>query len=196
MDLQTMIGKRRGYAGGRSYDFANRKKGQPGSMLQKFFIDQLKDIYWAEQHLIKALTKLAKAATTEEVRMAFETHRQETEEHVERLKRVFEMLGRNAQGKTCEAMEGLLKEGETIMEETEEDSVTRDVALIIAAQKVEHYEIATYGGLVELALTMGLNQVAEVLETTLQEEHEADAKLTAIAESHINWEAEQEAGKN
>lgn len=196
MDLQTMIGKRRGYAGGKSYDFASRKKGQPGSMLQKFFIDQLKDIYWAEQHLIKTLNKLAKAATTEEVRTAFETHRQETEEHVERLKRIFEMMGRNVQGKTCEAMEGLIKEGETIMEETEEDSMTRDVALIIAAQKVEHYEIATYGGLVELALTMGLDQVAEILETTLQEEYEADSKLTAIAESHINWEAEQEAGKN
>ena len=152
----------------------------------------LKDMYWAEKHLVKALAKMQKAATTEELQQAFEDHRAVTEEHATKLEQVFEMMGKKPQAKKCEAMEGLIKEGESIIEETEEGTATRDAALIIAAQKVEHYEIASYGGLVQLANTMQENEAAKVLEQILQEEKDADVLLTEIAENDINWEAEQE----
>ncbi len=165
-------------------------------LLEKFFIDELKDIYWAEKHLVKALARLKKAATTEELQQAFEDHTAATEEHVTRLEQVFEMFGKKPQAKKCEAMDGLTREAEEIVDETEDGSMTRDVALIIAAQKVEHYEIATYGGLVQLANTMNLGEVAEILEQTLQEEKDTDQLLTYIAENDINLEAEMEgAGK-
>ncbi len=160
--------------------------------LETFFMDALKDIYWAEKHLTKALPKMKKAATSEALQNAFEEHLTQTEEHVSRLEQVFEMLGKKAQAKKCEAMEGLLKEGDSIVEETEEGSLTRDAAIIMAAQKVEHYEIASYGGLVTLAKTMGLNEVAGILHQTLEEEKETDEGLTSIAENDINWEAEEE----
>jgi ferritin-like metal-binding protein YciE len=160
--------------------------------LGKFFLDSLKDIYWAEKHLTKALPKMQKAATTEELQNAIGEHLTQTEEHVTRLEQVFEIIGEKAQAKKCDAMEGLLKEGDSIVEETEEGSMTRDVGIIMAAQKVEHYEIATYGGLVTLAKTMGLDEAAEILVQTLQEEKDADELLTEIAENDINWEAEQE----
>lgn len=162
------------------------------TQLEKFFTDALKDIYWAEKALLKALPKLQKAATTEQLQEAIEEHIGQTEGHVERLEQVFDMLGKKAQGKKCEAMEGLIKEGDSIVEETEDGSMTRDVALIMAAQKVEHYEIATYGGLVQIANTMGLSEVADVLEQTLEEEKETDANLTEIAENNINFEADSE----
>jgi len=161
-------------------------------MLEKFFIDELKDIYWAEKHLVKALKKLKKAATTEELQQAFEDHGAATEEHISRLEQVFEMFGTKAQAKKCEAMEGLSKEADTIVEDTEAGTMTRDVGLIIAAQKVEHYEIATYGSLVQLANTMNLPKIAEILEQTLQEEKDTDELLSYIAENDINVEAEME----
>ena len=165
---------------------------QGNSQLEKFFTDSLKDIYWAEKALTKALPKMQKAATTSELQMAIEEHLGQTMEQVSRLEQVFEILGEKAQGKKCEAMEGLIKEGESIIDETEDGSMTRDVGIIMAAQKVEHYEIATYGGLVSLAQTLGNDEVAEILSTTLEEEKQTDENLTEIAENNINWEAEQE----
>lgn len=170
----------------------NASHGKGNSQLEKYFTDALKDIYWAEKHLLKALPKLQKAATTEELQSAVETHIEQTEEQVARLEQVFSLMGKKAQAKKCDAMEGLVKEGETAVKETEDGSMTRDVAIIIACQKVEHYEIASYGGLVQLATTMGNDEVADLLNQTLEEEKETDANLTAIAENNINWEAETE----
>jgi ferritin-like metal-binding protein YciE len=161
-------------------------------LLEKFFVDMLKDMYWAEQHLLKALPKMKDAATTEELQEAFEDHLLETQKHVSRLEKVFSIIGQKAEGKKCDAMEGLVKEAENIISETQEGTMTRDAALIIAAQKVEHYEIATYGGLVQLAITMGLHKAADILDQTLIEEFECDSLLTDIAESSINMEADQE----
>lgn len=166
--------------------------GANNTQLETFFIDSLKDIYWAEKHLMKALPKMEKAATTDELKEAINEHLAQTEEHVSRLEQVFEMLDRKPQAKRCEAMEGLIKEGESIVEETEDGSMTRDAAIIIASQKIEHYEIATYGGLVQLARTMGQEDIAGILEETLEEEKQTDLNLTEIAENSINWAAEQE----
>jgi|SRR5687767_15356400 len=166
--------------------------GEPHSQLEKFFTDSLKDIYWAEKHLTKALPKMQKAATTEELKSAIEEHLTQTQEHVTRLEQVFELFGKKAQAKKCDAMEGLIKEGESVLEETEPGSMTRDAGIIMAAQKVEHYEIATYGTLVQLAKTLGKEEAAEILHTTLDEEKQTDENLTAIAEGGINWEAELE----
>ena len=165
---------------------------QGSSQLEKFFEDQLKDIYWAEKHLTKALPKMQKAATTEELKQAIEDHLAQTEEQVSRLEQVFEIMGKKAQAKKCDGMEGLVKEGESVVEETEEGSMTRDAGIIVSAQKVEHYEISAYGSLVQLAKTLGQDEVAEILQTTLDEEKETDELLTSIAENNINWEAEQE----
>lgn len=172
---------------------AGTAAAQGNAELEKFFVDALKDIYWAEKALTKALPKMQKAATTQELKDAIETHAEQTQEHVTRLEEVFELLGKRAQAKKCEAMEGLIREAESIMEETEKGSMTRDVAIIAAAQKVEHYEIATYGTLATLAKTMGHDDIAELLNTTLEEEKETDGDLTVIAENDINWSAEQEA---
>lgn len=171
---------------------SGKKKNAGSEQLEEFFIDALKDIYWAEKHLTKALPKMQKAATTSQLQSAIKEHIGQTEEHISRLEQVFEMLGKKAQAKKCDAMEGLIKEGESIVEETEEGSLTRDVAIIMAAQKVEHYEIATYGGLAQLAMTMGYDEVSAVLAQTLEEEKQTDANLTAIAENNLNWEADQE----
>lgn len=165
-----------------------------GAELEKFFYDSLKDIYWAEKHLTKAIPKMMRAATNEGLIAALEEHLDVTEGHIERLEQIFELLGKKAQAKKCEAMEGLTREAESIMEETEDGTATRDVAIIIAAQKVEHYEIATYGGLAQLAKTMGLDEIKELLGQTLAEEKEADEALTSIAETDINMQAEEEEG--
>lgn len=162
------------------------------SLLERFFVDQLKDIYYAEQQLIKALPEMQKACTTEELEDAFEDHLKQTERHVKRLEKVFHLLDQRPEGKKCEAIEGLIKEAKSIISETKEGSMTRDAALIIAAQKIEHYEIATYGGLVQLAITMKLHRAAETLDKTLQEEEDTDTTLTQIAETFINVEAENE----
>lgn len=167
-------------------------KTSSDSMLQDFFTDELKDIYWAEKHLVKVLPKMKKAATTEELQSAIEDHLEVTKTHVERLEEVFELLGKKATAKKCDAMAGITEEGEGIIDETEEGTATRDVGLIMAAQKVEHYEIATYGGLVQLARTLGHEDIADILETTLNEEKEADELLTEIAENNVNYQSSEE----
>ena len=160
--------------------------------LKELFIDGLKDIYWAEKHLAKALKKMTKEATSEELKAAFEQHTTETEEHAIRLEEVFGIIGQKAQAKKCEAMEGLLKEAEEITESTEKGTMVRDCGLIMAAQKVEHYEIASYGTLRNIARTLGHEDVANILQTTLDEEGTTDHKLTELAESYVNEEASQE----
>lgn len=162
------------------------------SRLLEFFCDELKDIYWAEKHIIKTLPKMKKAASSPELQSAFETHLQQSKEHAARLEQAFSILGKPARGKKCEAIEGITLEGETIIADTEAGTSTRDVGLILAAQKVEHYEIASYGGLAQLATTLGLSDVAELLQTTLAEEKETDVLLTQIAENNINYEAAAE----
>ncbi len=167
-------------------------KAANDTMLQEFFSDELKDIYWAEKHLVKTLPKMQKAATSPELQDAFADHLEVTRTHVERLEQVFQLLGKKAQAKKCDAMEGITTEGESVIEDTEEGTNTRDVGLIMAGQKVEHYEIATYGGLAQLATTLGLGDIAEILNETLSEEKEADSLLTDIAENNINYEAAEE----
>ncbi len=162
------------------------------SRLEEFFHDELKDIYWAEKHLVKTLPKLAKAASSEELKDAFTEHLEVTKEHVVRLEKVFGILGEQPQAKKCEAMDGITKEGESIIEDTEDGTSTRDVGLILAGQKAEHYEIATYGGLAQLAKTLGYEEVAGLLEQTLAEEKQADESLTELAENTINEQAGEE----
>jgi ferritin-like metal-binding protein YciE len=174
---------------------SNEKENKNGSLLHEFFMDSLKDIYWAEKALTKALPKMSKNATSDELKKAFDEHLQITKGQVERLEQVFEALGEKAQAKTCDAMKGLVEESESIIGETKDDTFTRDAALIMAAQKVEHYEIATYGGLVQLAKTMNKGNIAKMLETTLNEEKQADVLLTQIAEAGINEIATNEEGK-
>lgn len=159
------------------------------SGLMNLFKDELKDIYWAEKHLAKALPKMAKGATSEELRSSIEQHLAETENQISRLEQVFELLGVKAVGKKCEAMEGLVEEGKTMMEETEDGSMTRDAAIISSAQKIEHYEIASYGTLKTLANTLGMSEAASLLEQTLNEEKNTDVKLTQIAEGFVNESA-------
>jgi ferritin-like metal-binding protein YciE len=161
-------------------------------MLEELFIDSLKDIYWAEKALVKALPKLQKAATAPELQDALAEHTVVSEEQASRLEEVFEMMGEKAQAKKCEAMVGLIEEANSIVSETPKGTATRDVGIIMAAQKVEHYEIATYGSLVTLARTLGNDEVADLLEETLNEEKETDELLTQIAESNINIEAAEE----
>ncbi|MDO6430576.1 ferritin-like domain-containing protein [Flavitalea sp. BT771] len=162
------------------------------SKLQEFFHDEIKDIYWAEKKLVQTLPKLANAATSEELKNAFTQHLKVTGEHVTRLEKVFDILGHKPQAKKCDAMEGITEEGASVIEDTEEGTHTRDVALIMAGQKAEHYEIATYGGLAQVARTLGYDEVASLLEQTLKEEKEADQSLTALAEGSINEEATEE----
>lgn len=167
-------------------------KGTNDSMLLEFFGEEIKDIYYAEKHIIKVLPKMMKAASSPELKLAFQEHLDVSKNQVTRLEQVFELLGKKPQAKKCDAIEGITKEGESIIEETEEGTATRDVGLILAAQKVEHYEIATYGGLAQLATTLGLDEVAELLATTLDEEKEADSMLSGIAENEVNYNAAEE----
>ncbi|MDQ3550192.1 MAG: ferritin-like domain-containing protein [Bacteroidota bacterium] len=162
------------------------------SLLHDLFLDELRDIYWAEKHLTKALPKFRKATTNEELAAAFETHLGETEEQIARLEEVFEMMEVPARAKKCEGMEGLVKEGQQMIEETPKGTSTRDAALIISAQKVEHYEISAYGSLVQLAKTIGRTDVADILAETLEEEKATDQLLTELAISSINIEAGNE----
>lgn len=158
------------------------------SKLGKLLEDELKDIYWAEQALTKAIPKMIANATSPELSQALEDHLAETEEHVTRLEKVFSILGKEASSKKCEAMAGLIKEAEQLMEESDE-GVMRDAAIISAGQKVEHYEIASYGTLRTFAETLGLNEAVGILESTLEEEKNADLKLTQVAISAVNLEA-------
>ena len=161
------------------------------SSLMELFENELKDIYWAEKALTKALPKMAKNATSPELLEAIENHLAETEEQVGKVEQVFEIIEKKPVAKKCEAMAGLIKEGEEIMKDTEKGP-QRDAGIISAAQKVEHYEIATYGTLRTFAQTLGLDEAATLLEEILEEEKNADATLTDIAISTINVEALQE----
>lgn len=162
------------------------------SEFHQFFVDELKDIYWAEKHLVKALPKMQKAATSPELAAAFEKHTQETEMHISTLEQVFELLEEKAVAKKCDAMEGLLEEAKSIMEDTDSGTMIRDAGLILAAQKVEHYEIATYGTLRSFAQNMGHTQVVDLLQQTLDNEKETDVALTVVAENCINESAAAE----
>lgn len=170
-----------------------KAKSTAAEGLRELFNDSLKDIYWAEKALLKALPKMAKNATTQNLIMAIDEHTVVTEEHVGRLERVFELVGKKAVAKKCEAMDGLIKEGQDIMESTEPGPV-RDAGIIAASQKIEHYEIATYGTLCAFAKTLGLDDAAALLEETLAEEKEADVKLTEAAYNDINFDAADEDG--
>ena len=165
--------------------------GERESAFRELFIDELKDIYWAEKALVKALPKMAKKASNSELVAAIDDHLAVTETHVERLEQVFEILGEKAAAKKCEAMDGLITEAEELMKEVK-DEVVRDAAIISAAQKVEHYEIASYGTLCAFAKTLGEDEIAGILEQTLNEEKQADETLTTVAESSINLEAANE----
>lgn len=170
---------------------AVKAKSSAAEGLRELFIDSLKDIYWAEKALTKALPKMAKNATSENLINTINDHLTVTEEQVSRLEQVFDMLGEKASAKKCEAMEGLIKEGETIMEETQQGPV-RDAGIIGASQKIEHYEIATYGTLAAFAQTLGEDDALQLLQQTLDEEKEADTLLTEVAYNNINFEASDE----
>jgi ferritin-like metal-binding protein YciE len=162
------------------------------SKLGEFFVDQLKDIYWAEKKLVKTLPKLEEAATSPKLKQAFGEHLVQTQTHVSRLENIFEMIGQEAEATKCPAMAGIVDEGEEIIDETREGSSQRDAGLIFAGQKAEHYEIATYGGLSQIAETLGFRDVANILNETLSEEKQADILLTEIAEGGVNERASQE----
>ncbi|HEV8083223.1 MAG TPA: ferritin-like domain-containing protein [Chitinophagaceae bacterium] len=149
--------------------------------LRKLFADSIKDIYWAENHLVKSLPKLINAASSAELQGALSDHLEVTKQHVSRLEQVFEILGKKAQAKKCDAMEGLSKEAEGVIESTDSGTSARDQGIVMAAQKTEHYEIATYGGLSQLAKTLGHSDISDLLGQTLAEEKEADQLLTTIA---------------
>ena len=158
----------------------------------KLFENSLKDIYWAEKALVKALTKMARKASSEELVEAIESHLTETEEQVEQVEKVFSLIGKKAVGKKCDAMVGLITEAEGVMEEAEEGAM-RDAAIIAAAQKVEHYEISSYGTLTAYSRTLGMDEVTVLLEKILNEERKADETLWTIALSTINIRPAQQA---
>ncbi|MBA4491679.1 ferritin-like domain-containing protein [Paracoccus sp. S1E-3] len=157
-------------------------------LLDDLFHETLKDIYYAERQLLKALKKMARAAQSDRLKQAFEDHRAETETHVERLQKVFEIIGKPARGKTCQAIDGIIEEGDEVASEFK-GTPALDAGLIAAAQAAEHYEIARYGTLRQWATQLGLDDAAALLEETLNEEAAADEVLTEIAESEGNQEA-------
>ena len=156
--------------------------------LEDLFLNTLKDIYYAEKQILRALPKMAKAAESEELREAFQTHRDETEGQIQRLEQVFEALGKKAQGKTCEAIQGIIEEGKEIMEDFAESDAL-DAGLIAAGQAVEHYEISRYGTLRTWAQELGMQDAADLLEQTLEEEKKTDKLLTELAEARVNQKA-------
>ncbi len=156
--------------------------------LKTLYINELRDLYNAEQQLVKALPKMAKGASSEELQDAFEKHLEQTKTHVERLEEVFEEIGERPKGKTCKAMKGLIEEGSEILDEDGEESVL-DAGIIVAAQKVEHYEIAGYGSVRTFAQLLGKDRSADLLQTTLDEESEANELLNKLAEDIVNPEA-------
>jgi len=156
--------------------------------LETLFHDTLRDIYYAERKILKSLPKMARAAQAPELKAAFEKHREQTEGQIERLQKVFEIIGKPARGKTCDAIEGILAEGDEIMEEYK-GNVALDAGLLAAAQAVEHYEITRYGTLKRWAEVLGLTEAAALLDETLQEESQTDVDLTAIADAAVNAEA-------
>ena len=156
--------------------------------LNDLFLDTLKDVYFAEKQILKALPKMAKAAQSDQLRAAFEKHHGETEGQVERLEQVFELLDKPARGKTCDAIQGILDEGKEVMEEYK-GCEALDAGLLAAAQAVEHYEIARYGTLKQWALQLGMKDAARLLDETLQEEKKTDVSLTTLAEASVNLAA-------
>lgn len=169
---------------------ASKKKssytGDAESDFHTFFVDALKDIYWAEEHLKKGLWKMCEASTSKELATAFKKHYDEGDEQLAELESVFSLLGEKAEGKRCEAMAGLLKEVEGIIEDTKRNSFVRDAGLILAAQKVEHYEIATYGTLCALAVYLPEKKIQKLLDKILTEEKKTDVALTKLAETFVN----------
>jgi len=159
--------------------------------LPDLFEATLRDIYYAEKAILKALPKMAKKASSEELAAAFEEHLQQTEGQVDRLEKIFKMIGKAARGKKCEAIEGLAKEADEIIKEAKSDTV-RDAGMLAAAQAVEHYEISRYGTLKAWAEKLGMNEAARLLGETLEEEKETDDKLTDLAESEINVDADEQ----
>jgi len=159
--------------------------------LQDLFEETVRDIYYAEKKILKALPKMAKKATSPELSSAFEAHLEETEGQVERLEKIFELLGKSPRGKTCPAIDGIVEEAEEVMKEAEDDTV-RDAAMLAAAQAVEHYEISRYGTLKSWATKLGMDEAARLLDETLQQEKSTDQKLSDLAESEINLEAQEE----
>jgi len=166
-------------------------EGMESSQLMKLFEDELKDIYWAEKALTKAIPKMIKKATSTDLIDALESHLSETQNQVSRLEKVFNSIEKKAVAKKCEAMEGLIMESQEIMEECEEGAMC-DAGIISAAQKIEHYEIATYGTLRQFAETLDLTEAVDLLEETLEEEKAADEKLTEVAVSAVNVKAAEE----
>ncbi len=168
------------------------KSKESGTEFREFFIDELKDILWAEKALLKALPKMRKAASGKELAASFDAHLSETEEQISTLEQVFELMGEKPKTKKCDAMEGLISETESIISDTEKGTAIRDAGLILAAQKVEHYEIATYGTLAALADAMQEAKVAKLLRSILRDEKDSDKKLTALALESVNEEASEE----
>src|SRR5438105_6219880 len=171
---------------------STRSSATQNTKLNEFFLAQLQDLYWAEKKLVKTLPKLADAATSFKLKQAFNDHLEQTITHVSRLENVFDLIGEEPKALKCHAMAGIVDEGEDIIDETDTGTAQRDVGLIFAAQKAEHYEIATYGGLAQLARTMGHKDAAELLEQTLSEEKMADELLTKIAKEDANVKASTE----
>lgn len=163
-----------------------------GDEFREFFVDELKDILWAEKALLKALPKMSKAATGKELKASFDAHVKETEGQIATLEQVFEAMGAKPATKKCDAMEGLISEAESIIEDTDKGTAIRDAGLILAAQKVEHYEIATYGTLAALADAMKEKDVAKMLRSILRDEKGSDKKLTALALESVNEAAAEE----
>jgi ferritin-like metal-binding protein YciE len=159
--------------------------------IEELLVAELKDLYSAEKQITKALPKLVKAATSEELKSAFQSHLEETEGQVERLEQIGEILGTKLTGKTCDGMKGVLGEGSEMVEETDKGTSVRDAGLITAAQRVEHYEMAGYGGVIAYAKLLGMDDVVELLEETLEQEKAADQKLTKLSQS-INRQAQRE----
>jgi ferritin-like metal-binding protein YciE len=166
------------------------------SKLRELFVEQLRDLYWAEKKLVKALGKMHDFATTARLRDAFHTHREETREHVNRLEAVFASINEPVQSSKCPAMAGIIDEANDLIDDTDDMSSQRDAALIIAAQKAEHYEIASYGSLAQLAEVLNFLPAKDLLGKTLEEEKTTDALLTEIARSGINYNAALEEETN
>lgn len=168
--------------------FSKKNEGK----LKEFFVEELKDIYFAENELLKALKKMEKAATSQALKEKINLHHTTTQEQMTRLDEVFSLVGEKPSKKKCEGILGILKDGEAVVEDTDSDTMVRDAAIIIAMQKAEHYEISSYGSLAELARTLGLDEAAALLEETLDEEKATDVNLTILAVESVNEEAKEE----
>ena len=166
------------------------KKGLEKSDFYELFLDEIQDIFWAEQHLVKALPNMIKAANSPTLKAGIENHLKETENHVNRLKEVFSLLGEEPKAKTCEAMKGLLEEAEELISDTKDmDPSVIDAAIIMASQKVEHYEIATYGSLTSIANSLDQKEIGDLLHQNLTEEKKANDLLSQVAEKEVNVKA-------